>query len=101
MAEKAGLPRTFYGGDPATRPYLNATAECVTCPSQLCDGTATIRPQARGLARRRTQAYRWRSMFERFTEDARDVVRLAADEARELSHARIGTEHLLLAFGRK
>jgi ATP-dependent Clp protease ATP-binding subunit ClpC len=40
-------------------------------------------------------------MFERFTEDARDVVRLAADEARELSHDRIGTEHILLAFGRR
>src|SRR3954468_2462447 len=40
-------------------------------------------------------------MFERFTEDARDVVRLAADEARDLSHARIGTEHILLAFVRK
>jgi len=40
-------------------------------------------------------------VFERFTENARDVVRLASDEARGLSHDRIGTEHLLLAFVRR
>src|SRR5262245_5711501 len=37
-------------------------------------------------------------MFERFTADARDVVRLAQDEARGLLHDSIGTEHLLLAL---
>ena len=35
-------------------------------------------------------------MFERFTEDARQVVVLAQDEARQLRHNYIGTEHLLL-----
>ena len=37
-------------------------------------------------------------MFERFTERARRVVVLAQEEARELSHNYIGTEHLLLGL---
>jgi ATP-dependent Clp protease ATP-binding subunit ClpC len=37
-------------------------------------------------------------MFERFTERARQVVVLAADEARALRHNYIGTEHLLLGL---
>ncbi|HEY3764143.1 MAG TPA: Clp protease N-terminal domain-containing protein [Gaiellales bacterium] len=37
-------------------------------------------------------------MFERFTERARQVVVLAQDEARTLSHDHIGTEHLLLGL---
>ncbi|MGY1820938.1 Clp protease N-terminal domain-containing protein [Geodermatophilus sp. SYSU D00079] len=37
-------------------------------------------------------------MFERFTSSARDVVVRAQVEARELRHAWIGTEHLLLAL---
>ena len=37
-------------------------------------------------------------MFERFTQDARQVVEKAQDEARELHSGRIGTEHLLLAL---
>ncbi|MEU8923405.1 Clp protease N-terminal domain-containing protein [Kitasatospora sp. NPDC048545] len=36
-------------------------------------------------------------MFERFTERARQVVTGAQQEARELRHGRVGTEHLLLA----
>jgi ATP-dependent Clp protease ATP-binding subunit ClpA len=36
-------------------------------------------------------------MFERFTQEARDVVVLAQGEARSLGHGWIGTEHLLLA----
>jgi ATP-dependent Clp protease ATP-binding subunit ClpA len=36
-------------------------------------------------------------MFERFTKSARDVVVHAQEEARELGHGWIGTEHLLLA----
>ncbi len=36
-------------------------------------------------------------MFERFTEDARQLVVQAQAEARDLGHGRIGTEHLLLA----
>jgi ATP-dependent Clp protease ATP-binding subunit ClpA len=35
-------------------------------------------------------------MFERFTEDARQAVVLAQEEARGLRHTWIGTEHLLL-----
>jgi ATP-dependent Clp protease ATP-binding subunit ClpC len=37
-------------------------------------------------------------MFERFTDRARKVVVLAQDEARELGHAEIRTEHLLLGI---
>src|ERR1051326_4128763 len=40
-------------------------------------------------------------MFERFTERARRVVVLAQDEARELKHEYIGTEHLLLGLLRE
>lgn len=40
-------------------------------------------------------------MFERFTDEAREVVVLAQDEARELKHNYIGTEHLLLGLLRQ
>ncbi len=40
-------------------------------------------------------------MFERFTDRARRVVVLAQDEARELGHNYIGTEHLLLGLLRE
>ena len=39
-------------------------------------------------------------MFERFTERARRVVVFAQEEARELNHTYIGTEHLLLGLMR-
>jgi ATP-dependent Clp protease ATP-binding subunit ClpA len=37
-------------------------------------------------------------MFERFSEDARQAVRFAQDEARDLRHDHIGTEHLLIGM---
>ncbi|MFG2918654.1 Clp protease N-terminal domain-containing protein [Kitasatospora sp. NPDC048298] len=37
-------------------------------------------------------------MFERFTEEARQVVVAARQEARELGHEHVGTEHFLLAI---
>ncbi len=40
-------------------------------------------------------------MFERFTEDARQVVKGAQEEARGLRHTHIGTEHLLLGLIRQ
>jgi ATP-dependent Clp protease ATP-binding subunit ClpC len=40
-------------------------------------------------------------MFERFTEQARQVVSLAQDEARGLKHNYIGTEHILLGLLRE
>ncbi|WP_028060878.1 Clp protease N-terminal domain-containing protein [Candidatus Solirubrobacter pratensis] len=39
-------------------------------------------------------------MFERFTDQARDVVDAARDEARLMRHAHIGTEHLLVGIAR-
>ena len=38
------------------------------------------------------------SVFERFGDQARDVVSLAAAEARQLGHGHLGTEHLLLGI---
>lgn len=40
-------------------------------------------------------------MFERYTERARQVIVLAQDEARELKHNHIGTEHILLGLLRE
>ena len=40
-------------------------------------------------------------MFERFTERARQVVVLAQQEALELKHSFIGTEHILLGLLRE
>ena len=37
-------------------------------------------------------------MFDRFSEDTREVMMLAQDEARSLGHDHIGTEHLLLGL---
>ena len=37
-------------------------------------------------------------MFEHFTEPAREVVRLAREEAQLMRHGRVGTEHLLVAL---
>ena len=37
-------------------------------------------------------------MFERFTDDARRVIKLAEEEARALSHGQIGPEHILLGL---
>ncbi len=39
-----------------------------------------------------------KEMFERFTDRARRVIVLAQDEARELNHNYIGTEHILLGL---
>jgi ATP-dependent Clp protease ATP-binding subunit ClpC len=39
---------------------------------------------------------RARGMLERFTERARKALATAQEEARQLGHARVGTEHLLL-----
>ncbi|MCP4376068.1 MAG: hypothetical protein GY794_07850 [bacterium] len=40
-------------------------------------------------------------MFERFTEHARDVLRLEGLEAHRMHHEHLGTEHLLLALVRE
>ncbi|GIH63254.1 Clp protease N-terminal domain-containing protein [Microbispora siamensis] len=37
-------------------------------------------------------------MFERFTDDARQVVKHAVEQARELRHEQAGTEHILLGL---
>lgn len=37
-------------------------------------------------------------MFERFSQEARDVLVLAKDEAERFKHAQLGTEHLLVAL---
>ncbi|MBJ7434061.1 MAG: hypothetical protein JHC62_06455, partial [Microbacteriaceae bacterium] len=40
-------------------------------------------------------------MFERFTDRARRVVVLAQEEAKQLNHNYIGTEHILLGLIRE
>src|SRR5690242_16078739 len=50
---------------------------------------------------RRPPVGRNQSMFERFTERARQVVVLAQEEARTLKHNYIGTEHILLGLLRE
>lgn len=40
-------------------------------------------------------------MYERFTDNARQVMKLANQEAQRLNHAYIGTEHLLLGLVRR
>ena len=37
-------------------------------------------------------------MIDRFTEQAKDAIRMAADVARELEHSYVGTEHLLIGL---
>jgi ATP-dependent Clp protease ATP-binding subunit ClpA len=48
-----------------------------------------------------SSSYKWWNMFERFTEESRQVVVSAQDEARALNHSYIGTEHLLLGLLRE
>ena len=45
--------------------------------------------------------YKGRQLFERFTDRARRVLVLAQEEARDLNHAFIGTEHILLGLIRE
>lgn len=41
------------------------------------------------------------SSWERFTKRAREVLRLAQDEAKRLNHSYIGSEHLLIGLMRE
>jgi hypothetical protein len=58
------------------------------------------RKSTRAASQRKT-ADNLPSVFERFTEPARQVVVLAQDEARALKHNYIGTEHILLGLLRE
>src|SRR5205807_3716950 len=60
------------------------------------DPSATVSPSA--IPRTRGKKG---TLFERFTERARQVVVLAQDEARALKHNYIGTEHILLGLLRE
>jgi ATP-dependent Clp protease ATP-binding subunit ClpC len=53
------------------------------------------------LTERRRVPGRDRDRFEKFTERARKVLRLAQEEAQRLKHDYIGTEHLLLGIIRE
>src|SRR5258705_2431536 len=59
------------------------------------------RRQGHRLGEAPSQAGRNHTMFERFTERARQVVVLAQQEARTLKHNYIGTEHILLGLLRE
>src|SRR5215210_7118723 len=70
----------------------------VSRPERPTDhGTPHDRALGRHLAGRKHSA----TMFERFTERARQVVVLAQEEARTLKHNYIGTEHILLGLLRE
>ena len=56
---------------------------------------------AAGVAMRLSCAYPFAEVFERFTEQARQVVVLAQEEARFFNHNYIGTEHILLGVLRE
>ena len=60
---------------------------------QIVEGGETSGPHMRRGGPRR---FGW--AFERFTRKARQVVVLAQEEAEELGHRRVGTEHLLLGL---
>ena len=67
-------------------------------------GGRTGQAAARGKGRLPWRQARDRAegtIFERFTQPARTAVTLAQDEARELGHRYIGTEHLLLGLLRE
>jgi hypothetical protein len=66
---------------------------------QIVDETSGV-PRPRAIPRRRPRApiFPRRGPFQRFTEHARDVVVLAQNEARQLRHDFLGTEHILLAL---
>jgi hypothetical protein len=74
----------------------------VTCLSQLCNESATIRPRFRDAgvapaARRRDRS----RTFERFGIEARQALILAGEESRALADGRVGTEHILLGLLRQ
>src|SRR5689334_4674262 len=78
------------------RPSALAQARTVDGPSLACPGS--VRPGLWAGGQVLLSSARRRAMFERFTERARQVVVLAQDEARRLSHNYIGTEHILLGL---
>ena len=64
-------------------------------------GVAGIIRLIDSLARRNKNGAMNRDRFDKFTERARKVLRLAQEEAQRLQHNYIGTEHLLLGLVRK
>lgn len=62
-------------------------------------GVAALDPES-GKARRRTKKSGERGIFERFSPLARKVIVDAQTQARELGHAYIGTEHIMLALAK-
>jgi ATP-dependent Clp protease ATP-binding subunit ClpA len=61
----------------------------------------SVRPVAWAGGQVLLRSARRQTMFERFTDRARSVVRLAEEEARRLGHNYIGTEHILLGLLRE
>jgi ClpA/ClpB-like protein len=65
---------------------------------QIVDGADAGRRRAGGVLERVKDRVRDWGPFTRFTKDAQEVVRDAHDEARDLGHEQVGSEHLLLAL---
>src|SRR5918994_1070382 len=75
--------------------FLSLGPSVTALPTPL---ETTERPSARRALVRKEAP---QTMFERFTERARQVVVLAQEEARTLKHNYIGTEHILLGLLRE
>jgi ATP-dependent Clp protease ATP-binding subunit ClpC len=90
--------RLSYGGDD-TRGLIflaDCDEEGIEDPPSCTNPRITV-PANRYIDRRGSTS----TMFERFTERARQVVVLAQEEARTLKHNYIGTEHILLGLLRE
>lgn len=84
MGMAQGIPSTQAVTDSVIRAALKATQAGI---DSLKDQKVTINIDSSGAG-----------MFERFTDRARRVIVLSQEQARELNHNYIGTEHLLLGL---
>jgi hypothetical protein len=67
----------------------------------VCRLLGLTRPRSGYCGKRNDTRMHNRDRFDKFTERARKVLRLAQEEARRLNHHYIGTEHLLLGLLRE
>jgi Clp amino terminal domain, pathogenicity island component len=81
--------------------HLLSTCNLLASATKLAPGPFLCGSAAAGRSAIRIRTERGGEMFERFTDRARRIVVLAQDEARNLNHNYIGTEHLLLGLIRE
>lgn len=81
--------------DEGTLPGLRLGRKWLISESTLAE---FLKREERGQTERRRSESRKRSRFDRFTERARRALELAREEALELGHDHVGTEHMLLGL---